>query len=82
MSAGSNHNSGLTKARADALYAPIGGSGAPVDATYVVVSLNGTLTAERTLAVGALFSLTDAGANSSITVDNPSTKWAMAAMNY
>ena len=45
-----------------------GGGGAPTGATYITVSLDGTLTAERTLAVGAALTLTDGGANSTITV--------------
>jgi hypothetical protein len=45
------------------------GGGAPTDATYVVVSGNDTLTAERTLAVDtAALSLTDAGAESTLTL--------------
>lgn len=46
-----------------------GGGGAPVDAEYVVVSLNATLTAERRLQVGSGMGLTDAGANDDLTVD-------------
>lgn len=45
-----------------------GGSGAPVGAEYVVVSLDGTLTDERNLAVGTGLSLTDGGANGPITI--------------
>lgn len=40
----------------------------PVDATYVTLTANATLTQERTLAVGTGLSLTDAGAGSTITI--------------
>jgi hypothetical protein len=47
----------------------IGGSGsAPNAATYLVASLDGTLTNERALTGGANVSLTDGGANGSMTV--------------
>lgn len=46
-----------------------GGGGAPTTATYITVSNNGTLTAERSLAVTDGLTLTDAGANSTVTVD-------------
>lgn len=46
-----------------------GGSGAPTNATYVVISNDATLTAERALAVGSNLSLTDAGANSTVTLN-------------
>lgn len=45
-----------------------GGGGAPTDATYVVMSLNATLTNERTLAVGAELTLTDGGAGLNATL--------------
>jgi len=45
-----------------------GGSGAPTDASYLVVALNGDLTAERSVAVETnVLTLTDAGANGSLT---------------
>ncbi len=50
----------------------VGGGGpvAPSDAEYIVVSLDGDLSAERVLAVNATnLSLTDAGVNDNITVD-------------
>jgi len=40
------------------------GSGAPVDAQYVTLATNGTLTVERVLTAGAGISITDAGAGS------------------
>lgn len=47
-----------------------GGGGAPTDATYVVLSTNATLTKERTLSVsGSNLSMTDAGANSTVSLD-------------
>lgn len=45
-----------------------GSGGAPVDATYVVMSLNGTLTQERVLTAGTGITITDGGANSTVTV--------------
>ena len=47
-----------------------GGSGAPTDAEYVVMTLNGTLTNERVLAAGSGISLTDGGAGSNATIAN------------
>ena len=41
---------------------------APNDATYVTLSTNSTLTAERTLAAGSGITLTDAGANGAATI--------------
>jgi hypothetical protein len=45
-----------------------GSGGAPNTATYLVTSLNGTLTNERAITNGANISLTDGGANGSFTV--------------
>jgi hypothetical protein len=45
-----------------------GGSGAPVDAEYVVMSLNGTLTNERRLQATTPIVLTDGGANADATL--------------
>ncbi len=42
--------------------------GAPTSATYVTLTTNGSLSAERTLAVGTGLSLTDGGANNNATV--------------
>ncbi|MBU2578038.1 hypothetical protein KKA69_04380, partial [Patescibacteria group bacterium] len=51
--------------------APVVGVGgeAPVDASYVCLATNGTLTDERVLIAGNALFLTDGGAGSSITVD-------------
>lgn len=43
-------------------------SNAPADATYVTLSANGTLSAERVLTAGTGITLTDGGANSTVTV--------------
>lgn len=43
-------------------------TGAPTDATYVTLSTNASLSAERTLAVGSSLSLTDGGANNPVTI--------------
>lgn len=46
-----------------------GGGGAPVSASYVVIALDGTLTGERRLQVGAPLTLVDGGANGDVTLD-------------
>lgn len=46
-----------------------GGSGAPTDAQYVTLALDGDLSNERVLTAGTGIKLTDAGANGNITVD-------------
>lgn len=45
-----------------------GGGGAPTDAQYVVMALNGTLSDERVIAVGASLTLTDGGAGGNATI--------------
>ena len=50
-----------------------GGSGAPTDAEYVVMSLNGTLTNERVLTAGSGISITDGGAGSTVTIASTSS---------
>ena len=45
-----------------------GGSGAPTDAEYVVMALNGTLTNERKLTAGTGISITDGGAGGDVTI--------------
>jgi len=47
-----------------------GGGGAPTNAEYVVMSLNGTLTNERVLAAGVGISVTDGGPGSNATIAN------------
>ena len=47
-----------------------GSGGAPTDAEYVVMALNGTLTNERVLTAGTGISLTDGGAGSTATIAN------------
>ena len=46
-----------------------GGSGAPTDATYVTLSNNGDLTAERVLTAGSSIALIDGGANGNATLN-------------
>lgn len=46
-----------------------GGGGAPTTATYLTVTPNGTLTNERTLAVGSNITMSDGGANSTLTLN-------------
>lgn len=45
-----------------------GGGGAPTNASYVVIALNGTLTAERVLTAGSGISITDGGAGGNVTI--------------
>lgn len=45
-----------------------GGGGAPADATYVVMSLNPTLTNERVLTAGSNITITDGGAGGTVTI--------------
>ena len=51
---------------------------APVDATYLALSANGTLTGERVLTAGTGLTLTDAGAGgaATLTIDNDSITFA------
>lgn len=46
-----------------------GGGGAPVDAQYVVMALDGTLTNERVLTAGYGIDITDGGAGSTVTIN-------------
>jgi hypothetical protein len=45
-----------------------GGGGAPTNASYVVISLDATLTQERVLTAGAGISITDGGAGGNVTI--------------
>ncbi|NBO99914.1 MAG: hypothetical protein EBU90_07265 [Proteobacteria bacterium] len=45
-----------------------GGGGAPADASYVVLGINGTLTNERVLTAGSGISISDGGAGSTVTI--------------
>ena len=45
-----------------------GSGGAPTDAEYVVMALNGTLTNERVLTAGTGISITDGGSGSTVTI--------------
>ena len=45
-----------------------GGTGAPTDAEYVVMQLNGTLTNERKLTAGSRITITDGGAGGNVTI--------------
>jgi hypothetical protein len=49
-------------------YVAAASSGAPVDAQYVTMALNGDLTAERVLTAGSGISITDGGANGNVTI--------------
>lgn len=45
-----------------------GGGGAPTNASYVTLGANASLTAERVLTAGAAVTITDAGANGTVTI--------------
>lgn|GEM_PF-1753939 len=55
------------------LFPNAGGGGAPVDATYVTMSLNPTLTQERVLTPGTGVGIVDGGANNPVTVSVTAT---------
>ncbi len=46
-----------------------GGGGAPTNAQYVTLALNGSLSQERVLTAGQNVTITDGGANSTVTID-------------
>src|SRR5215213_4983794 len=50
---------------------PGSGSGAPVDAQYITLATNATLTVERVLTAGTNIAFVDAGAGSTLTVNVP-----------
>jgi hypothetical protein len=50
-----------------------GGGGAPTDASYVVMGLNGALTAERVLTAGSAITISDGGANGNVTISHTDT---------
>lgn len=54
-----------------------GGSGAPVGGSYVTLTTDGTLTAERVLTGSSRISVTDGGAGTTVTLDIPND-----AINY
>lgn len=53
----------------DTEWANPSGSGAPIDATYVVMSANATLTNERVLTAGSGITIVDGGANGPVTIN-------------
>ena len=52
------------------------GGGAPTDAQYVTLASNGTLSAERVLTAGLNVNISDAGANSTVTINALDTEIA------
>ena len=59
-----------------------GGGGAPTNAQYVVLALDGTLTDERVLTGGTTgpgITITDGGAGSTVTVDITRERWGVVA---
>jgi hypothetical protein len=59
-----------------------GGSGAPTDASYVVLSSNGTLTSERVLTAGSGISITDGGAGGNVTIAATGAGGGSGGINY
>lgn len=49
---------------------PAGGGSAPANATYLTLSLDGTLTSERVLTAGTNITFTDTGANGTLTINS------------
>tara|TARA_R110000824_G_scaffold208282_3_gene393866 strand:- start:464 stop:754 length:291 start_codon:yes stop_codon:yes gene_type:complete len=60
--------SDLTPAQSD------GGGGAPTDAQYLVLAVNGDLSAERVLAEGTGIALVDGGAGAALTISSTVTQ--------
>ncbi len=59
-----------------------GGGGAPTNASYVVLGLNGTLTNERVLTAGSGITITDAGPGSTVTIAATGGDGYPAALGY
>jgi hypothetical protein len=59
-----------------------GGGGAPVGASYVCISADGTLTNERVLTAGAGITVTDGGANGNVTIAATAAAGAPADAQY
>ena len=57
------------KIKSDAGWQTLGATAAPVDAQYLTLATNATLTQERVLTAGAGIDITDAGAGSTLTID-------------
>ena len=57
-----------------------GGGGAPTNAQYVVVALNGTLTDERVLTPGTGLDLTDGGAGGNATLDVDTSEFTLETL--
>lgn len=55
-----------------------GGGGAPTNATYLTLSLNGSLTSERVLTAGTGISFVDTGANGTLTINASATAQSFA----
>jgi len=51
-----------------------GGGGAPTDAQYLVLAVNGDLSAERVLAEGTGIALVDGGAGAALTISSTVTQ--------
>lgn len=68
--------------KGDGTWGSPSGSGAPSDASYVVIGLNASLSAERRLQVGTGLTLSDAGANGDVTLGrNGQSRVATPAFN-
>lgn len=59
-----------------------GGGGAPTNASYVVLGLNGSLTAERVLTAGSGISITDGGPGGNVTIAATGGESYPAALGY
>ena len=64
----------LVKLISDLTPAQSGGGGAPTDAQYLVLAVNGDLSAERVLAEGTGIALVDGGAGAALTISSTVTQ--------
>lgn len=69
----------LIQTGSSAITSPPATAGAPVSAQYLTLTNDSSLTAERMLAAGNLITLTDGGANSTLTLGVDSTKLTISA---
>lgn len=69
----------LVQAGSSALASPPAAAGAPASAQYLTLANDATLSAERVATAGNLITLTDAGANSTLTLAVDSTRLTISA---
>ena len=67
---------------ADALDAMSAGSGAPTNASYVVLGTDATLTDERVLTAGTNISIVDGGAGGNVTISSSGASWTETEIDF